>query len=88
MKTLNVNFKVWVGEKLYSTVKASIVEYMVDEVSYKFAVDSYNPSGVTETTYTIVDLLTNEFFDINDSLINTKYFIDKDELIKHLVSQI
>lgn len=61
---------------------------MVDEVSYKFAVDSYNPSGVTETTYTIVDLLTNEFFDINDSLINTKYFIDKDELIKHLVSQI
>lgn len=29
-----------------------------------------------------------ECFDINDRLINTKYFTDKDELIKHLVSQI
>lgn len=90
MKTLPIDFKAWVGDKLYTSINASIVEYIVNAIDYKLVVDICNIRSNIETTYELIDPLdiNGICFKISDSDIGVKYFTDKKELFKHLVSQI
>lgn len=84
MKTLHTDFKLWVGEDIFYISKGNIIHTYVYEVQYQFRMTT-NKDDFSEENITYV--LQNGIV-VTEKDINTIYFTDKNELIKHLVSQL
>lgn len=84
MKTLHTDFKLWVGEDIFYIFKGNIMHTYVYEVQYKFRMTT-NKDDFSEEKIEYV--LQNGTL-ITEKDINTVYFTDKSELVKHFVSQL
>lgn len=82
MKTLNIDFKLWVGDNIYYIDKGKIVETYVYKIEYNIIVD------IPDLKKSSVSYILQNGNVITDKDISTIYFTNKKELIQHLISQL